>query len=90
MRYLIAAILIAGLNFCAPKAQAQVNFGTQSQQFTYTPVNGGTGGIVGVVIPNSNGTTVNVATGSAALPLQNIANTPGSQQLHLVMLLFIQ
>ena len=64
-------------------SQAQVNFGTPDATFTYTSVNGGTGGIVGVPIPNSGGMQVNVATGSAALPLQNIAGTQGAQQLHL-------
>jgi hypothetical protein len=83
MKLFLAAILVAGLSFCSPKSHGQVNFGTPSQQFTYTPVNGGTGGLVGVVIPNSNGLTVNVATGSAALPLQNIAGAPGAQQLYL-------
>ena len=83
MKLFLAAILVAGLGFCVPKTQAQVNFGTATNQFTYTPVNGGTGGIVGVVIPNGGGTVVNVATGSAALPLQNIANTPGAQHLML-------
>jgi hypothetical protein len=81
--FLAAIFLVAGLGFCVPKTQAQVNFGTSTNQFTYTPVNGGTGGIVGVVIPNGGGTVVNVATGSAALPLQNIANTPGAQRLYL-------
>jgi hypothetical protein len=83
MKLFLAAILVAGLGFCVPKTQAQVNFGTATNQFTYTPVNGGTGGIVGVVIPNGGGTVVNVATGSAALPLQNIANTPDAQRLYL-------
>ena len=83
MRFLLAAILVAGLGFCAPKIHAQVNFGTATNQFTYTPVNNGTGGIVGVVIPNGGGAVVNVATGSAALPLQNIANTPGATHLYL-------
>jgi len=83
MKLFLAAILVAGLSFCVPKTQAQVNFGTATNQFTYTPVNGGTGGIVGVVIPNGGGTVVNVATGSAALPLQNIANTPDAQRLYL-------
>jgi hypothetical protein len=83
MKLFLAAILVAGLSFCSPKTQAQVNFGTATNQFTFTPVNGGTGGIVGVVIPNGGGTVVNVATGSAALPLQNIANTPGAQHLML-------
>ena len=83
MRFLLAAILVAGLGFCSPKIHAQVNFGTATNQFTYTPVNNGTGGIVGVVIPNGGGTVVNVATGSAALPLQNIANTTGATHLYL-------
>jgi hypothetical protein len=84
MKLFAAAILVAGLlGLCSVKSHAQVNFGTATNQFTYTPVNNGTGGIVGVVIPNGGGTVVNVATGSAALPLQNIANTPGATNLYL-------
>lgn len=83
MKLFLAAILVAGLSFCSIKTHAQVNFGTATNQFTYTPVNNGTGGIVGVVIPNGGGTVVNVATGSAALPLQNIANTTGATHLYM-------
>jgi hypothetical protein len=46
-------------------------------------VNDGTGGIVGVVIPNGGGTVVNIATGSAALPLQNIHNMADSTLVQL-------
>jgi hypothetical protein len=84
MKFFAAAILVAGLlGLCSVKSHAQVNFGTATNQFTYTPVNNGAGGIVGVVIPNGGGTVVNVATGSAALPLQNIANTPGATHVSL-------
>lgn len=83
MKFLLAAILVAGLGLCSFKSHSQVNFGTASNQFTYTPVNGGTGGIVGVVIPNGGGTVVNVATGSAALPLQNINNMADSTLVQL-------
>lgn len=83
MKLFLVTILVAGLGVCSVKSNAQVNFGTATNQFTYTSVNGGTGGIVGVVIPNGGGVVVNVATGSAALPLQNIANTTGAQHLYM-------
>jgi hypothetical protein len=42
--------------------------------FTLTPVNNGTGGLVSVPIPGGSGLSVTVGTGSAALPLQEIKN----------------
>jgi hypothetical protein len=84
MKLFVAAILVAGLvGFCSPKAKAQVNFGTPNNTFTYTTINNGTGGIVGVPIPNSGGLQINVATGSAALPLQNINTNPASTHVSL-------
>ena len=81
MKFLVALFLVAGLGYCSyPKAQ--VNFGTPNNTFTYTTINNGTGGIVGVPIPGS-GLTINVATGSAALPLQNINQVPGATNVRL-------
>jgi hypothetical protein len=68
----LAAILIAGLGSCSVKAQVNV-----------VPVNGGTGNLVSIPIPGANGLNVTVGTGSAAAPLQNIANTSGAQHLYL-------
>jgi hypothetical protein len=83
MKLYVAAILVAGLiGLCSPKAKAQVNFGTPNNTFTYTTINNGTGGIVGVPIPGS-GMQINVATGSAALPLQNINTAPGATNVQL-------
>jgi len=76
---LISAVLVAGLGSCE-RAHAQVTFNPQGM--TVTPVNGGTGTIVGVPIGQS-GLTVSVGTGSAALPLQNIAGQAGAQHLQL-------
>ena len=50
MKFLVALFLVAGLGYCSlPKAQ--VNFGTPNNTFTYTSINNGTGGVVGVPIP---------------------------------------
>ena len=68
----LAAILIAGLSSCSVKAQISV-----------VPVNGGTGNLVSIPIPGGGGLSVTVGTGSAALTLQNIANTDGAQHLYL-------
>ena len=79
---LISAILVAGVGFCSsPKAQTIV-IGTRDVPLTYTALSS-TGGIVGIPIPNSNGLTVNVATGSAALPLQNIYNNTAATNVQL-------
>jgi len=77
---LITAFAIAGLGHCN-KVHAQVVFNPQGM--TVTPVNGGTGTIVSVPLPGGAGLAVSVATGSAALPLENIANTAGARQLRL-------
>ena len=77
---LLSAILAAGLGSCE-RAQAQVVFNPQGM--TVTPVNGGTGTIVSVPLPGGAGLAVSVATGSAALPLENIAGTTGARQLRL-------
>ena len=68
----LAAILISGFGSCSVKAQISV-----------VPVNGGTGNLVSIPIPGGSGLNVTVGTGSAALPLQNIANTDGAQHLYL-------
>ena len=79
---LISAILVAGIGSCSkPKAQT-IPIGTRDVPLTYTAISS-TGGIVGVPIPNSNGLTVNVATGSAALQLQNIYNNPDAHNVRL-------
>ena len=75
----VSAILIAGLSNC-DRAHAQVTFNPQGM--TVTPVNGGTGTLVGIPIGQS-GLTVSVGTGSAALPLQNIAGNSAAQHLQL-------
>ena len=77
---LLCSILVAGLSNCN-KAQAQVVFNPQGM--TVTPVNNGTGTIVSVPIPGGSGLAVSVATGSAALPLENIAGTAGATHLQL-------
>ena len=69
---LILVIVIAGLSNCSVKAQISV-----------VPVNGGTGNLVSLPIPGAPGLNITVGTGSAALPLQNIANTPGATHLYL-------
>lgn len=77
---LITAVLVAGLGSCN-KVQAQVVFNPQGM--TVTPVNNGTGTIVSVPLPGGAGLAVSVATGSAALPLENIAGTAGATHLRL-------
>ena len=77
---LLSAILAAGLGSCE-RAHAQVVFNPQGM--TVTPVNGGTGTIVSVPLPGGAGLAVSVATGSAALPLENIAGTAGATHLRL-------
>jgi len=79
---LISAILVAGIGSCSkPKAQT-IPIGTRDVPLTYTVISP-TGGIVGIPVLNSNGLTVNVATGSAALQLQNIYNNPNAQNVRL-------
>ena len=77
---LLSASLAAGLGSCE-RAHAQVVFNPQGM--TVTPVNGGTGTIVSVPLPGGAGLAVSVATGSAALPLENIAGTTGARRLSL-------
>ena len=70
----VAVILMAGLGTCSVKAQVVI----PGTNFTLTPVNNGTGGLVSVPIPGGAGLSVTVGTGSAAIPLQNIANNPNA------------
>mgnify|MGYP003340455409 FL=1 len=76
---ILSVLLSAILAFSITSSEAQVTF---NNNYQYTSVNNGTGGIVAIPI-GQTGLTVNVATGSAALPLQNIANTTGAQHLYL-------
>ena len=79
MKLFIAAILVAGfIGYCSP-SKSQVTF---NGNYQLTPVNNGTGAIVSIPVGTS-GLSVSVATGSAALPLQNVAGAPGAQQLYL-------
>lgn len=73
---LLSAILTLGLS---GQAEAQVTF---NGNYQLTPVNNGTGALVSIPIAQS-GVSVTVATGSAALPLENIAGAPGAQHLYL-------
>ena len=57
-------------------AHAQIQI--PGTDFTLSPVNGGTGGLVAVPIPGGSGLSVTVGTGSAALPLQEIKNNPNA------------
>lgn len=75
---LVTAVLVAGLGSCN-KAHAQVTF---NGTYQVTPVNNGTGTIVSIPIGQS-GLSVSVGTGSAALPLDNIAGAAGAQHLYL-------
>ena len=68
----VGAIL---LSFCSfSHAQVQI----PGTDFTLTPVNGGTGGLVSVPLPGGAGLSVTVGTGSAAIPLQDIRNNPNA------------
>lgn len=78
--FVIVASILAGLLWNCT-AHAQVVFNPQGM--TATPVNGGTGTIVSVPLPGGAGLAVSVATGSAALPLENIAGTAGATLLRL-------
>jgi hypothetical protein len=73
---ILAAFLVAGFN---TRTHAQVTF---NGTYQVTPVNGGTGSIVSVPIGQS-GLSVSVGTGSAALPLQNIAGAQGATHYNL-------
>jgi|GEM_PF-5478094 len=76
MRFWGLVILVFCLALFAPRAKAQVQI--PGTDFTLTPVNGGTGGLVSVPIPGGAGLSVTVGTGSAALPLQDIKNNPNA------------
>ena len=77
MRFWLLVILVFVLAlFTAPRAKAQIQI--PGTDFTLTPVNGGTGGLVSVPIPGGAGLSVTVGTGSAAIPLQDIRSNPNA------------
>ena len=69
-------VLLLGFILSLSVAQAQVSI--PGTNFTLTPVNNGTGGLVSVPIPGGSGLSVTVGTGSAAIPLQDIRNSSGA------------
>jgi len=76
MRFWYLVIIVFLLAFFMPEAKSQIQI--PGTDFTLTPVNGGTGGLVSVPIPGGAGLSVTVGTGSAALPLQEIKNNPNA------------
>ena len=76
MRFWLLLILVFLLALFAPRAKAQIQI--PGTDFTLTPVNNGTGGLVSVPIPGGAGLSVTVGTGSAAIPLQDIRNNPNA------------
>ena len=68
--------LLLGVTLSVSVAHAQIQI--PGTDFTLSPVNGGTGGLVSVPIPGGSGLSVTVGTGSAALPLQEIKNNPNA------------
>jgi hypothetical protein len=76
MRFWVLVFLVVGLVAFTPRAKAQIQI--PGTDFTLTPVNNGTGGLVSVPIPGGSGLSVTVGTGSAALPLQEIKNNPNA------------
>ena len=58
-------------------------YGEAHSQVNVVPVNNGTGTLTSIPIPGGSGLYVTVATGTAAEPLQNIANNPAAQHLYL-------
>ena len=70
MKTLVVFLLGCLLSFSVAHAQVVI----PGTNFTLTPVNNGTGGLVSVPIPGGSGLSVTVGTGSAALPLQEIKN----------------
>ena len=76
MRFWGLLFLVVALVAFTPRAKAQIQI--PGTDFTLTPVNGGTGGLVSVPIPGGSGLSVTVGTGSAALPLQEIKNNPNA------------
>lgn len=74
MKLLWSLLLGVALSVSVAHAQIQI----PGTDFTLTPVNNGTGGLVSVPIPGGSGLSVTVGTGSAALPLQEIKNNPNA------------
>ena len=70
----VGAFLLSFCSFSYSNAQIQI----PGTDFTLSPVNNGTGGLVSVPIPGGAGLSVTVGTGSAALPLQEIKNNPNA------------
>jgi hypothetical protein len=60
-----------------------LSFSVAQAQITVVPINNGTGTLTSIPIPGGSNLSVTVATGSAALPLENIAGTAGATQLRL-------
>lgn len=73
MKYLVVLLLSCLLSVSVAQAQIAI----PGTNFTLTPVNNGTGGLVSVPIPGGSGLSVTVGTGSAAIPLQDIRTSPG-------------
>lgn len=71
--------VVLGFVLSLSTAFAQVTF---NGTYTATPVNNGTGAVVSIPIGTS-GLSVSVGTGSAALPMDNIAGASGAQHLSL-------
>lgn len=70
----VGAFLLSFCSFSYSNAQIQI----PGTNFTLSPVNNGTGGLVSVPIPGGAGLSVTVGTGSAAIPLQDIRNNPNA------------
>ena len=76
MRFWALLLLVVGLVALTPRVNAQIQI--PGTDFTLSPVNNGTGGLVSVPIPGGSGLSVTVGTGSATLPLQEIKNNPNA------------
>jgi hypothetical protein len=74
VKKLVGFLLGSLLSISVAQAQIQI----PGTDFTLTPVNGGTGGLVSVPIPGGAGLSVTVGTGSAAIPLQDIRSNPNA------------
>lgn len=68
------SLVVLLLSFLLSISVAHAQIAIPGTNFTLTPVNNGTGGLVSVPIPGGSGLSVTVGTGSAALPLQEIKN----------------
>jgi hypothetical protein len=77
-RLWLGLVLLAGLTGTG----AALADATTVNNITVTPITR-TSNLISLTIPNSGGLTVNVATGTAALPMQNINTNPNAVQTHL-------